>query len=154
PSQPFGNAPRNNVRGPNFWQFDAAASKNVALGGAAKLQIRLEAFNLFNRDNFVAPASNRSAANFGTITGTFDARQVQLGVKVLWKTRALGRIGGTERRVRSANYTVPPITTGQIVAFYLFDVAESIDLPAIAALVGSSAVAARLAPKPPTPAYV
>jgi hypothetical protein len=38
PSQPFGNAPRNNVRGPNFWQFDAAASKNVALGGSAKLQ--------------------------------------------------------------------------------------------------------------------
>jgi hypothetical protein len=84
PSQPFGNAPRNNVRGPNFWQFDAAASKNVALGGSAKLQIRLEAFNLFNRDNFVAPASNRSAPNFGTIAGTFDARQVQLGVKVLW----------------------------------------------------------------------
>jgi hypothetical protein len=49
---------------------------------------------------------------------------------------------------------VPPITTGQIVAFYLFDVAESIDLAAIAALVGSSAVAARLAPKPATPAYV
>ncbi len=35
PSQPFGNAPRNNVRGPNFWQFDLAASKNVALGGQA-----------------------------------------------------------------------------------------------------------------------
>ena len=30
PSQPFGNAPRNNVRGPNFWQFDLAATKNVA----------------------------------------------------------------------------------------------------------------------------
>jgi hypothetical protein len=49
---------------------------------------------------------------------------------------------------------VPPITTGQIVAFYLFDVAESIDLAAIAALVGRSAVASRLAPKPATPAYV
>ena len=35
-SQPFGNAPRNNVRGPNFWQFDLAASKNVALGGQAR----------------------------------------------------------------------------------------------------------------------
>src|SRR3954471_3135029 len=31
PSQPFGNAPRNNVRGPNFWQFDMAASKNLSL---------------------------------------------------------------------------------------------------------------------------
>jgi hypothetical protein len=84
PSQPFGNAPRNNVRGPNFWQFDLAASKNVAVGGRTTLQFRVEAFNLFNRDNFLAPASNRSAATFGTITNTYDARQVQLGVKVLW----------------------------------------------------------------------
>ena len=84
PSQPFGNAPRNNVRGPNFWQFDLAASKNVPVGGRAKLQFRVEAFNLFNRVNFLAPAGNRSAATFGTITTTYDARQVQLGVKVLW----------------------------------------------------------------------
>ena len=84
PSQPFGNAPRNNVRGPGFWQFDLAASKNFAVGDRTKLQFRLEAFNLFNRDNFLAPASNRSAATFGTITTTYDARQVQLGVKFLW----------------------------------------------------------------------
>ena len=37
-----------------------------------------------NVDNFAPPAGNRSAANFGTITSTFDARQVQLGLKVLW----------------------------------------------------------------------
>jgi hypothetical protein len=83
-SQPFGNAPRNNVRGPNFWQFDLAASKNIALGGPARLQLRLEAFNLFNRVNFTPPASNRTNSTFGTITSTFDQRQVQLGVKVLW----------------------------------------------------------------------
>jgi hypothetical protein len=46
------------------------------------------------------------------------------------------------------------IASGQIVAFYLFDVAETIDLGAIPALVGGPAVAARLAPKPATPAYV
>jgi hypothetical protein len=34
--------------------------------------------------NFLAPASNRSASTFGTITNTYDPRQVQLGVKVLW----------------------------------------------------------------------
>ena len=84
PSQPFGNATRNSVRGPNFWQLDAAATKNLPLGDRAKMQVRLEAFNLLNRDNFTAPASNKSATTFGTITSTFDARQVQLGVKVLW----------------------------------------------------------------------
>ena len=34
--------------------------------------------------NYTSPASNRSNANFGTITSTFDARQMQLGVKVIW----------------------------------------------------------------------
>ena len=84
PSQPFGNATRNSVRGPGFWQFDLAASKNFSVNNRTKLQFRLEAFNLFNRVNFLAPASNRSAATFGTITTTYDARQLQLGLKVLW----------------------------------------------------------------------
>ncbi|HMD34467.1 MAG TPA: TonB-dependent receptor [Vicinamibacterales bacterium] len=84
PSQPFGNAPRNDVRGPNFWQFDAAATKNLPLGNSVRLQVRLEAFNLFNRVNFTPPAANRSNTSFGTITSTFDPRQVQLGVKVIW----------------------------------------------------------------------
>ena len=84
PSQPFGNATRNSVRGPNFWTVDLSVSKQVALAGAAKVQFRLEAFNLFNRVNYTAPSGNRSTAAFGTITSTYDPRQMQLGVKVLW----------------------------------------------------------------------
>ena len=84
PSQPFGNARRNTVRGPNFWQFDLAASKKFALGGPARFEFRLEAFNLLNRTNFRAPNGNRSAAAFGTITSTYDPRQLQLGFKLLW----------------------------------------------------------------------
>jgi hypothetical protein len=49
---------------------------------------------------------------------------------------------------------VPAIASAQLIAFYLFDVAETISLQAIPALVGGPAVAARLAPKPATPAYV
>jgi hypothetical protein len=45
------------------------------------------------------------------------------------------------------------IAAGQIVLFYLFDVAETVDLQAVASLV-ASAVPARLVPKPATPAYV
>lgn len=40
PSQPFGNAARNTVRGPNYMTFDMAASKNFALGGQMRLQFR------------------------------------------------------------------------------------------------------------------
>ena len=42
---------------------------------------------------------------------------------------------------------------GQIVALYLFDVAEAIDLQAAASAISSS-VRATFAPKPATPAYV
>jgi hypothetical protein len=44
----------------------------------------LEIFNLFDRANFRAPSSNVSLANFGTITQTYDPRQIQLGFKLLW----------------------------------------------------------------------
>src|SRR5215213_11520080 len=49
---------------------------------------------------------------------------------------------------------MPQIRSGQIVAFYLFDVAETIDLSSISSLVGGLTTAARLAPKPATPPYV
>jgi len=84
PSQPFGSVARNTVRGPSFWQFDAAASKIIRMGGQARLEVRVEAFNLLDRANFTAPNGTRSAAGFGTITSTYDPRQVQLGAKVLW----------------------------------------------------------------------
>ena len=84
PSQPFGNATRNSVRGPNFWQFDLAASKRIALAGSSQFEFRIEAFNLLNHSNFRAPNGNRSMGAFGTITATHDPRQVQLGFKLLW----------------------------------------------------------------------
>jgi hypothetical protein len=57
---------------------------NVALAGQTRLQLQLEAFNLFNRINYTAPNGNHSTAAFGTMTSTYDPRQLQLGVKVLW----------------------------------------------------------------------
>jgi hypothetical protein len=84
PSQPFGNAERNSVRGPWFWQLDFVASKDFTLpvGYDTRLQIRFETFNLLNRSNFRGPNGNRSQGAFGTITSTYDARQLQLGVKL------------------------------------------------------------------------
>jgi len=84
PSQPFGDAKRNSVRGPNFRQFDAALIKQVTLPRHSRLELRLEAFNLFNRVNYGPPNGNRSSAAFGTITSTYEARQLQLGAKFVW----------------------------------------------------------------------
>ncbi len=84
PSQPFGNAKRNSVRGPWYWQMDLVVAKDFGLpaGSRTRLQVRFEAFNVLNRTNFRAPNSNRNSANFGTITNAYDARQLQLGVKL------------------------------------------------------------------------
>lgn len=46
------------------------------------------------------------------------------------------------------------IRQAQVVAFYLFDVAESVELAAVSNLIGRPTVTARLALKPPTPRYV
>jgi hypothetical protein len=81
-SQPFGNAPRNNVRGPVFWQIDLAMSKHFAITSRSDFEFRFEAFNLLNRTNFRPPNGNRSAGAFGTITSTYDPRQLQLGFKL------------------------------------------------------------------------
>ena len=81
-TQPFGNAPRNVARGTPFYQMDLGLHKSFGLqGDQRRIEARIEAFNLFNTTNFQTANGNRSASAFGTITSTFPARQMQLGVK-------------------------------------------------------------------------
>jgi hypothetical protein len=49
---------------------------------------------------------------------------------------------------------VSEIRTASIVLFYLFDIAETIDLQSIPAIIGGPTETAKLQPKQPTPAYV
>lgn len=83
-SQPFGNAPRNGFRGPRFWQADLGLHKQFVLwNDNTKLELRAEAFNLFNRTNFNAPnGSIANLANFGRFTSTLPAREIQLAAKI------------------------------------------------------------------------
>jgi hypothetical protein len=83
PSQPFGNAPRNAATGPGIWSLDLGLHKGFGLGvGMARLEVRVEAFNVLNRSNFGAPNGNRSATTFGTITSlSTTPRQIQLGLR-------------------------------------------------------------------------
>ncbi|MEQ1763949.1 MAG: TonB-dependent receptor [Pyrinomonadaceae bacterium] len=83
-TQPFGDAPRNGFRGPRFWQADLGLHKQFVLwNDNTKLELRAEAFNLFNRTNFNAPnGSIANTANFGTFTSTLPAREIQLAAKL------------------------------------------------------------------------
>ena len=81
-SQPFGNAPRNVARATPSTSSTSACTRGSACRGIRRrLEARVEAFNVLNKTNFRSANGNRSASAFGTITTTYPARQIQLGVK-------------------------------------------------------------------------
>jgi len=85
-TQPFGNAGRNIVRSDAFYQLDLGLQKDFRLpiNEVSLVEFRMEAFNIFNKTNFAAANSDRSAAAFGTIRSTFPARQIQFALKVVF----------------------------------------------------------------------
>ena len=85
PSQPFGNAGRNVARSHAFYQLDAAMHKQFRLWSETSfLEVRAEAFNVFNQTNFQPANGNVSSSAFGSITATFPARQLQFALKLLF----------------------------------------------------------------------
>jgi Carboxypeptidase regulatory-like domain/TonB dependent receptor len=82
-----GNAPRvlSNARMPGTNNLTASLFKEVPLAfrEGARLQVRLEAFNVFNRVQFAAPDTNVGDPTFGQITAQANQpRQVQAGLKL------------------------------------------------------------------------
>ena len=84
-----GNLGRNTFVGPGYWAVDTSIFKNFQLSDRFRLQIRTEAFNVFNRTNFqlgggAGPVNNNqwNRSNFGQAGGTFNPRQLQFGLKL------------------------------------------------------------------------
>jgi len=78
----YGNAGRNIIIGPGIFNTDASILKNIMFGGGKSVQLRLEAFNLFNTPIWGDPDTNMSSATYGRITTTRSPmRELQLGVK-------------------------------------------------------------------------
>jgi hypothetical protein len=88
-----GNGGRNTVEGPGFVQVDAALEKNVSIpwfqSERAKLQFRVDMYNVFNHQNLqgwdtnladgsINPTTGAISGNFGKITGQGQARTLQL----------------------------------------------------------------------------
>jgi hypothetical protein len=83
--QPFGNLGRNAFRAPGLAQWDLGVTKNFNFTETIRLQFRSEFFNVLNHTNFGIPSNQQANnASFGSITGTFPARQVQFGMKLLF----------------------------------------------------------------------
>jgi hypothetical protein len=66
----WGNTPKGYLRGPGFWTVDLAVSRNLGAGGSKHVEVRIEAFNVFNTVNLGNPNVTFGNANFGRITTT------------------------------------------------------------------------------------
>jgi len=94
----FGNAGRNNMRGPSYSNFNMALFKDIPAGKNLHFEFRAESFNVFNHTEWGQPngvmncygGTNNSAGDQGCletsgflrISGTHPARILQLSLKL------------------------------------------------------------------------
>lgn len=82
-AQAYGNAGRNSLRDMTFNQLDLGLHKGFHLWNEKSLlDVRGEAFNLFNHVNYEAPNSSSNSSSFGSITSFFPPRQLQVAAKL------------------------------------------------------------------------
>jgi len=92
----YGNAPRNMLANPGFFNIDMAVLKYFPINERMQFQFRSEFFNLLNNVNFTVPGlgsanPNQSAAgnivgtgNFGKLTWAADPRILQFALKFIF----------------------------------------------------------------------
>jgi hypothetical protein len=83
-----GTLGRNTFTGPGQWSADMTLGKNFKLTERVNLKFEAQAFNIFNRANFLLATAGGGAHNslddplFGEAGGTLDGRDLQFGLKV------------------------------------------------------------------------
>jgi hypothetical protein len=96
----LGNSQRNGFIGPSQWNFNMSLQKSTKIAESVQLQLRFEAFNVFNHRNYgnpgfgwtqgagtsaaslVSGTPNATAGQIEGIVGTM--RQIQLGAKLIF----------------------------------------------------------------------
>ena len=85
----FGNTGRNQFRGPGGVNLDVSVFRAFSLGGARRLELRVEAANVTNTPKFSNPNSNIQSGNFMRILETYGSatggayfeRNIRLGLR-------------------------------------------------------------------------
>lgn len=92
----YGNVGRNSIIGPGLFTWDFSLFKNnyiPKISESFNVQLRIEAFNIFNRANFAPPIDNSTlfdqngnpVAGAGAIDQTVTpGREIQFGLKLIW----------------------------------------------------------------------
>jgi hypothetical protein len=82
--------PRNALEGLPVHKVDVRLTKDIKLGGTAKVSLMGEVFNLFNHRNYTGyfnqlnPTNAATTARFGLPSAASVSRQGQLGFRVAW----------------------------------------------------------------------
>jgi hypothetical protein len=76
-----GNSARNLLRGPTFKDVDLAISRDFFFREHLALQLRADAYNVFNIVSLNPPGATLGNATFGVITSASAMRQLQLGLR-------------------------------------------------------------------------
>jgi hypothetical protein len=101
PSSPFGTLPRNFGRTMPFYETDLDFNKKFsAMNDRIKIEFRSELYNIFNHTNLYLPGGSGGSTatgttgntsinpvtggSGGTMTGTFEPRIVQFGLKIIY----------------------------------------------------------------------
>jgi hypothetical protein len=78
-----GTAGRGVIEGPGTTRFDFTLTRNLRFRESLRLQLRVEAYNIFNHTNFRNFTSlNVTSTAFGQIGQVRDPRTMQLGAKI------------------------------------------------------------------------
>jgi hypothetical protein len=78
----LGNEVARSIEGPGFWKVDVSIARLLTFGASRTMELRIEAFNLFNNFNWGDPNTSLDAGTFGQInTQNGDPRIMQFAVK-------------------------------------------------------------------------
>jgi hypothetical protein len=81
----YGNTGVGSLRGPAFWQWDQAVSRQFRVGMTQQIELRVEAFNVTDSLRLGNPITAMSDARFGTIVSSNGGpRVMQIAVKYIF----------------------------------------------------------------------
>jgi hypothetical protein len=88
----FGDLGHNVVRGPGRDDWNLSLFKNFVINEdrGSRIELRVETFNTWNHTQFKGDynnggiTTNFGASGFGSVTGAFDPREFQLGLKLYY----------------------------------------------------------------------
>lgn len=86
-NQGFGNARKDAVVGPGFFNWNLSLYKDFPFTSNAegpRFQLRVESFNTFNHTEFNSIDSGTNDSTYGQVTNTYDPRELQFGGKILF----------------------------------------------------------------------